>query len=368
MFKYTIEDYLKEKNKNIVELNDNSEEYKYEEDPTHQYHDKIFKKILDNKEEFIDFLKNHTNYEEDEGKISKTDLVRYNRNFITKSFSAKTSDVIYKIKGRNILILIEHQRVIDKKMPKRISEYCNELINDITNGEEVEEYPFIIPIVLYTGKNKWNIQKSMSELHKKQFGFEPVKYPKYNLVNVNNYTDEELIKENTGISKAMLFEKKETDKEIMETFEKIFRKKLNKREKNCLKMILNNFTELRKTIGIERVNKMLEKIEEKGEVDMEALERFFIHMFQKEDELIEKEGKLSEKEGKLSEKEGKLSKKEGELAKKEKDIKRKIQEGIQEGIKEGIIETAKKMIKKNMKIEEIEEITGLSEKEIHEII
>ena len=92
-----------------------------------------------------------------------------------------SSDLIYKVKGKNILILIEHQRVIDKKMPKRISEYCNELISDIINEkEEIEEYPFIIPIVLYTGKQNWNVQKSMSEFHKKQLGFEPVKYPKYN--------------------------------------------------------------------------------------------------------------------------------------------------------------------------------------------
>ncbi|MBQ3420525.1 MAG: Rpn family recombination-promoting nuclease/putative transposase, partial [Romboutsia sp.] len=257
--------------------------------------------------------------------------------------------------------------------------YCVELIRDLTNEEKnIKEYPFIIPIVLYTGKQRWNVPKNINELHKSQFGFEPIEYPKYNLIDVNDYTDEELIEENTGISKAMLFEKKETDKEIMETFEKIFIKKLNKREKECLKMILENFTELRKKIGIRRVNELLEKIEEKGEIDMEALERFFIHMFQKEDELIEKEGKLSEKEGKLSEKEGKLSekegklsekegklsKKEGELAKREKDIKRKIQEER----KAGIIETAKKMIVKNMKIEDIEEITGLSEKEILEIM
>ena len=360
MFKYTIEDYLNTKEKffNTLSLSDNNEEYYLEEESTHQYHDKIFKKILDNKEEFIDFLKNHTDYEEDEGKILNSELVKYNRNFITKSFTAKSSDVIYKIKGKNILILIEHQRAVDFNMPTRIAEYCVELIRDLTNEEKnIKEYPFIIPIVLYTGKQRWNVPKNINELHKSQFGFEPIEYPKYNLIDVNDYTDEELIEENTGISKAMLFEKKETDKEIMETFEKIFIKKLNKREKECLKMILENFTELRKKIGIRRVNELLEKIEEKGEIDMEALERFFIHMFQKEDELIEKEGKLSEKEGKLS-------KKEGELAKREKDIKRKIQEER----KAGIIETAKKMIVKNMKIEDIEEITGLSEKEILEIM
>lgn len=48
------------------------------------------------------------------------------------------------------------------------------------------------------------------------------------------------------------------------------------------------------------------------------------------------------------------------------------EEGIKEGIKKGVEktrkETAKKLVKKGMKIKEIEEITGLTKKDIEEII
>ena len=55
----------------------------------------------------------------------------------------------------------------------------------------------------------------------------------------------------------------------------------------------------------------------------------------------------------------------------EKGISEGISQGITQGITQGIeqnkIENAKKMLKKNMKIEDIIDITGLSKKQIKEL-
>ena len=51
-----------------------------------------------------------------ENGIRGEQLEKYTNRFITTNLYDKESDVIYKIKGRNIFILIEHQTQIDYKM------------------------------------------------------------------------------------------------------------------------------------------------------------------------------------------------------------------------------------------------------------
>jgi len=51
----------------------------------------------------------------------------------------------------------------------------------------------------------------------------------------------------------------------------------------------------------------------------------------------------------------------------EKGLKKGIEKGLKEGVKQANIETAKKLIKLEMPVEQIKEITGLSEKEIQKL-
>lgn len=51
----------------------------------------------------------------------------------------------------------------------------------------------------------------------------------------------------------------------------------------------------------------------------------------------------------------------------EEGMNQGLNKGIKEGIKEGILSTAKKMLKRNMEINEIQEITGLSKEEIEKL-
>ena len=72
-------------------ISDVQEEYKIKK--VHQYHDKIFKEILDDKIEFINFMKKYTPYQ-----LKESEAEKYNRKFITSHFTVKEADIIYKVK------------------------------------------------------------------------------------------------------------------------------------------------------------------------------------------------------------------------------------------------------------------------------
>ena len=78
----------------------------------------MFKKILDSKKEASYFITKV--FKE---KIAENQLEKYNRKFVTKIFENREADIIYKIKDKNVFILIEHQTKIDYLMPYRLLEY-----------------------------------------------------------------------------------------------------------------------------------------------------------------------------------------------------------------------------------------------------
>ena len=93
MEKFTYIDYLKYRKRNASVLNLREQEVEYKRENTHQYKDKSYKIILENKEEASKFINktlkiNNTRYE-----IKKEELEKYNRSFITVDFRTKESDL-----------------------------------------------------------------------------------------------------------------------------------------------------------------------------------------------------------------------------------------------------------------------------------
>ena len=151
-------------------------------------HDKIFRKILSIKSETAKFI-NKTLDLTGEDAIKEEQLEKYTTRFITINLYDKESDIIYKIKGRNIFILIEHQTQNDYKMPIRMLEYSLGIIKSAIDYKKITDInykmPSVIPIVLYTGKTKWKAKRSISEKQQTLDRKNEQKYPKYNLVDVN---------------------------------------------------------------------------------------------------------------------------------------------------------------------------------------
>lgn len=303
-------------------------------------HDKIFRKILDIKSETERFINKTLKLSGDEV-IKENQLEKYTNRFITTNLYDKESDVIYKIKGRNIFILIEHQTKIDYKMPIRMLEYSLGIIKSAIDYKQMSnkdyEMPSVIPIVLYTGKTKWKAKLSISEKQEMLNGKFELKCNKYNLVDVNNFTEEELIKEKTYISKIMLIEKHKNTKELIKYLKAIVeevikhKKDYNQQAEEVFIVMIKRI--LMKKIGSEKANEIIKKL--KG-VDGDMLTSLAT---------IEEENKLIFNNG----------------------MKTGIKTGIKSGINKRNLEIIKNMLKEKLPIDLISRITGVSQKEINKM-
>lgn len=322
MIIFTYETYLKYANLKRFYLKEDNEEYSIKQKKkTHQYSDKVFKEILSNKKEFIKFLQKYIDKERFKH-LSEGNLEKYNKEFITSKFRKKECDIIYKISNLNMYIIVEHQSKVDYTMPERITEYCIELMRDINANKMRKEIsrPIIVPIVLYTGQHKWNVENRKKQI----FLYRTFEYSEYNLVDISNDTKEELIEEKTGLSKALLFEKIKTKEEFKEVMNKVIRKDLTAEEIKYIQMILMYSNKIRKFMPEGRE----EYIEKLGNGDDEIMkfEKFLIEWLEDE-------------------------KREGEKS----------------GIAKAINQMVKEMLKKQMSDNDIMEITKINKEELERI-
>lgn len=309
-------------------LNEEVAEYKYDNKKINHIHDKTFRKILDDKKEFTIFINKIFNLEE---KLEEKEIEKYNRKFVSIDYTNQESDVIYKLKNKEIFILVEHQTKIDKKMPIRILKYELEIIRSRMDENNRLEFPIIIPIVLYTGKQRWNAKINYPSYNSELARYRGLKKVEYNLVDINDYTIEDLYKENSILTKIMILEKSNKYIEIINNVDKIVNKVYDSKlytqtQKEMLLNILNNTM-----INIVGNKKMKEyKIKLKGGENMLALY-----------EMIENERNEIYSTG--------------------------IKEGKVKGKIEGIKAIAKKMLRMKFDKDTIMKATGIKEEELENL-
>lgn len=95
-------------------------------------------------------------------------------------------------------------------MPYRILEYEVAIIRSSIDFNKIKNkgyrIPLVIPIVLYTGNKKWNAKKYMMECQEEFNGIK-ISLGNYNLIDINDFTEKELLNDKTFISKIMLIER-----------------------------------------------------------------------------------------------------------------------------------------------------------------
>lgn len=309
-------------------LNEGVAKYKYDNKKINHIHDKTFRKILDDKKEFTIFINKIFNLEE---KLEEKDIEKYNRKFVSVDYTNQESDVIYKLKNKEIFILVEHQTKIDKKMPIRILKYELEIIRSRMDENNRLEFPIIIPILLYTGKQRWNAKINYPSYNSELARYRGLKKVEYNLVDINDYTIEDLYKENSILTKIMILEKSNKYIEIINNVDKIVNivydsKLYTQTQKEMLLNILNNTM-----INIVGNKKMKEyKIKLEGGENMLALY-----------EMIENERNEIYSTG--------------------------IKEGKVKGKIEGIKAIAKKMLRMKFDKDTIMKATGIKEEELENL-
>ena len=211
---YTLQERIMKERNNQTESNLQSGS------TTNSRHDKLFKIILSNKEEAVGFIKKVLNSKED---ITTKNIELYNKEYITEKFEKRETDITYKIAEKNLYIIIEHQSTIDRTMPYRIQRYKMLLMDEIINKKEMKkvgyEFPRIMAIVLYTGRGKWKVEK-LEDVQKPLEWYKETE-KEFELVDVNKYTEEELMKDELVITKAMLIEKQKDARKVRDILNKV---------------------------------------------------------------------------------------------------------------------------------------------------
>ena len=214
-----------------------SEEFNKNKPEIEKEHDKIIKRVFTRKKETSRFIRKTLKID-----VKAKDLELVQNSFVTVELKYREADIVYKIKEANVVILIEHQTRVDKKMSYRILNYQMEIMR-INEGEEE---CLVIPIVLYTGKEKWKAKKYIKELQtrryaKKEINFDEIELGTlgyYTLVDVNEYTKEKLLEEKGILSKIMLIEKERNTEELLKTIFKINEKIKEAKTKEIMKKII----------------------------------------------------------------------------------------------------------------------------------
>ena len=166
-------------------------------------------------------------------------------------------------------------------------------------------------------------------------------FTSYNLVDVNNYTNEELWSENTLLSKVLLLEKSKKEKNIIDYLQKIVKQNISKDEINLLMEMLYNS----KDINFEEVKKVVKKLKN-SEGDDETM---LTPLQEYVEDLKKKERIAGIRDGRT----------EG--------IKVGRTEGIRTGKKQEKSKIVKRMLQNNIKESIIKKITNITQKELEEI-
>ena len=335
------ENTIEEETQDYYLIKEDEEQYNPKSNSiTNSEHDKLFKKLLENREQTAKFLDMVLGSGKD---ITAKNLELYNKEFITDKFEKNETDIVYKVTNINVYIIIEHQSTADRTMPYRVRRYKTALMDSVINKKEMKKasykLPRMIAIVLYTGKQKWENLKLEDMQEPLEWYRED--YNEFILVDVNSFKKEEILEGNLIITKAMLLEREENPEDFIKYLYIIIDREKIKQDiqyKELLKILIQyifineRYASIRKKIET-TINKIF---------DEEGDDETMSHFTQLLDEAFDK----AEKRGEIR----------GEI--------RGEKRGKKEGREEGKIEVAKAMKADKVSYEIISKFTGLKLEEI----
>lgn len=254
-------------------------------------HDKMFRNILSRKKEMINFLNEFLALKE---KIKPEQLTQCHTDFITKQYKEKHSDLIYKLKQKPVYFLVEHQSTIDQDMPLRIWEYVGEIMRKESIVQKTylrkdKVYPVVVPIIIYTGFQKWKAQTNFAQSQYQSRNYKDYEINlEYNLIAVQDYTLEELLEKRTLFGSIMIIEKCREAEELNRQINKIVEVIDDSKDLEALAEIISNIIVFR--IGQEKAKEILKKIRRKGELGMSPVTRMLLDLEYKNWKKGKKEG------------------------------------------------------------------------------
>lgn len=315
-----LKNKYEEKQYSLV-LNDNSENY-IRTNGINNEHDKIFRTILGRKEDAIEIIKYAISIN-----IKVNDIVIYNSSYITKNLENRECDIVYKMRDKEIYFLIEHQTKVDYMMPFRMQEYICEIIRSYIIGKNINnqsiKLPLVIPIVLYTGYKKWDAKQELSTIQENLKGYTK-DLIRYNLIDINSFTEDELLGKDNFISKVMLTQRTKNLQDFMRVCKKISNDIKDEEDKKLFEIIIR--ATLNKKISCEETDQFIKNLYKNGDDEMLASVEMVIA-----------------------------------------ENMKYINQGKRKGKREAVLEIAKSMLKEKFTINQISKVTKLSEEELSKL-
>ena len=302
-------------------------------------HDKIFRTVLEDKKQVIKLINEVLKLSR---KLTESEIEIYNSSYISERFENKESNIVYKMKEKNLLFLIEHQSKIDYEMPMRVLNYEIEIMRQALGNRKIaknSKIPMIIPIVIYTGRRKWNVALKIEEYQEILQDYKIKALGEYNLIDINDYSIEELEKNETFLAKLMIIEKSESKEELIKNLTKIVEGEKVTENARLLYRIINYV--LREKLGNEMTKELLKKL--KG--GNENMGLAVMEMLEEEERELKKRIRKSCREAE----------------------QRGIEQGKSEGISIGKVEVAKEMLKNNIEDAIIIKVTQIEDNQLDKI-
>ncbi len=190
-FKLSIEKQIFLEMYNGKEELKTGEIYEYWKNSKRKINNIQLQKKLENKTKIIPIINNAV---KDNLHLTPEMLQMYKSSYINTMFQNGQISIIYRIIGTNIFFLITHQEKIDYTMPARILSYIIGVIDKALKNVEIRRHmkiPTVIPIIVYTGNEQWNMEQFIKNSQKKLYPFQKIGLGEYNILkmfkNKNNW-------------------------------------------------------------------------------------------------------------------------------------------------------------------------------------
>jgi flagellar biosynthesis GTPase FlhF len=238
----------------------------------HKAKDTSFKLLWDNNEIFVEFLRDFIPLE-----LLKTvepgDIEDVTTNYLSLDHDTKEADTVKRInlKGQPplfVIALVEHQSEVDYRMPFRILYYMiliwEQYEREINKGtfkstRKQFKYPPIIPIVFFDGKGTWTAETNFLKKVETYELFEKyIPTFEYELVDLNTYLIEDLVRFGDILSVIMLIDKLKAPDELrlLQSIPKDYMEQVSLNIPESLKKLLANVMR----VFLERINVPSEEI------------------------------------------------------------------------------------------------------------
>jgi predicted transposase/invertase (TIGR01784 family) len=278
--------------------------------------DKGYRRILSDKRNFLDFVKNHIAAPWVD-RIDADDLELIDGQFVTTDFKDRETDIIYRarVDGEDTIfyVLLEMQSKVDFTMPFRLLVYMTGLLGRLFADTEQKvrkrkgfRLPAVVPIVLYNGTRRWSCVRSFKEYLAGYDLFAPnIIDFEYIMIDINEPNEAELIKIPTLMNLAMFADRKGDPENVLHRLRTVIDigKRLTRDEQTQLKDWITDVVlgKMRAKLGGNEADNIQRALERKDDGNMTyAIERAIDEVERRGKREGKAEGKLEGKiEGKL---------------------------------------------------------------------